>query len=244
METPGQTVPRRRAGRWRPLLLIGAIMTVMLLARSLGVGDRLASLREWIESLGSWGPLAFLGLYVVAVVAALPGAVITVAAGALFGALTGTLLVSVGSTVGAALAFLIARYFAREAVVSWLGKSDRFRKLDRLTEQHGAVMVALTRLVPIFPFNLINYGFGLTRVPFWTYVLWSWLCMLPATILYVVGADAATTAVAEGRVPWPLVLAALAVLVILALLVRYARARLEARPRPQPAAPADAGSGS
>ncbi len=230
MEAADSSTQTARRGRWRPVLLVGAIVTVMVLARVFGIGDRLASLREWIEGLGSLGPLVFLGLYVVAVVVALPGAVITLAAGALFGAVKGTILVSVGSTVGAALAFLIARYFAREATLGWLGKSDRFRKLDRMTEERGAVIVALVRLVPVFPFNLVNYGFGLTRVPFWTYVFWSWLCMLPGTILYVVGADAATRAIADGRVPWSLVLAGGAILVILVLLVRYARGRLKAKP--------------
>jgi uncharacterized membrane protein YdjX (TVP38/TMEM64 family) len=230
MEAVDNSQGNARRGRWRPILLIAAIVAVMVLARVFGLGERLASLREWIEGLGALGPIVFLGLYVVAVVAALPGAVITLAAGALFGAVKGTVLVSIGSTVGAALAFLIARYFAREATLGWLGKSERFAKLDRMTEEHGAVIIALVRLVPIFPFNLINYGLGLTRVPFWTYVFWSWLCMLPGTILYVVGGDAASRAISEGRVPWPLVIAGGVMLAILVLLVRYARGRLKQKP--------------
>jgi len=119
--------------------------------------------------------------------------------------------VSIASTTGAALCFLIARYMARGAVSDWLEGQERFRKLDRLTETHGGWIVAVTRLVPVFPFNLLNYGFGLTRVRFWTYVGFSWLCMLPGTLLYVAGADTVVQAVAEGRVPW----AMLAFLVVL-----------------------------
>ncbi len=72
-----------------------------------------------------------------------------------------------------------------------------------MTEKHGAIIVAVTRLVPLFPFNLLNYGFGLTRVPFWTYLFWSWLCMLPGTIAYLVGTDAVILAVTTGELPGP-----------------------------------------
>ena len=112
-------------------------------------------------------------------------------------------------------------------MVNWLSKSDKFQKLDQLTEEHGAIIVALTRLVPIFPFNLLNYGFGLTKVPFWTYVFWTWLCTLPGTILYVVGADAVTKALMQGRIPWVLVGAFVVALVLLTLLVRSAKRKLQ-----------------
>ena len=112
------------------------------------------------------------------------------------------------------------------------------RQLDALTERHGAIIVAITRLVPIFPFNLLNYGFGLTRVPFWTYLFWSWLCMIPGTVLYVVGADAFTRGLAEGRVSWALIGALAVALLVLVLLVRYARRVLAEREAaaPSPAA--------
>ncbi len=124
----------------------------------------------------------------------------------MFGSVLGLVAsVSVASTLGAALAFAVARWFARDSVARWLAKNERFLRLDRMTGTARCVVVAITRLVPIFPFTLLNYGFGLTGVRFRTYVLWSWLCMLPGTVLYVVGADAVTRGLAEGRVPWPLV---------------------------------------
>jgi uncharacterized membrane protein YdjX (TVP38/TMEM64 family) len=212
---------------WRPVVLAALIIAVLLLARFLGLADRLGELRDWIKGLGSLGAVVFVLIYVAAVVAALPAAPISVAAAALFGSVWGVILINIGATLGAGLAFLVGRYFARGAVVSWLGRNERFRRLDQLTEAHGAIIVALTRLVPIFPFNLLNYGFGLTRVPFWTYVFWTWLCIIPGTILYVVGADAVLQGAAQGRVPWTLVLVFGAALIFVTVMVRFAKRRLQ-----------------
>ncbi len=202
---------------------------MLVLARVFGLGEKLGALRHWLQDLGPWGPLVFVIIYIVAVVAAVPGSAITLAAGALFGSVLGVILVSLASTIGASLAFLVSRYFAREAIVNWLGTNENFQRLDRLTAEHGASIVALTRLVPIFPFNLLNYGFGLTRVSFWTYVFWSWLCMLPATVLYVVGADAVAKGLTRGKIPWALVAALALAAIILTLLVKVARSKLKAR---------------
>ncbi len=214
---------------WRPALLVAIILLMLVLARIFGIGERLGALRHWIEGLGPWGPVAFFFLYAAAVVAAIPGSVLTVLAGTLFGSVLGVVVVIHAATLGASLAFLIARYFARDAIARRLATNERFQRLDRLTEEYGAIIVALTRLVPLFPFNLLNYGFGLTRVPFWTYVFWSYLCMLPATILFVVGADAFTEGLAQGRVPWGLLGAMIVAGLILTFLIRYARRRLKER---------------
>ncbi len=217
----------QKTGWWRPVILLAALVVIIILAKVFHIGEHLGNLRNWIETLGPWGPVVFFVLYVVAVVAAIPGSALTVAGGALFGSLWGVILVINAATVGASLAFLIGRYFAREAVAGWLSQYEKFRQLDQLTEKHGAVIVALTRLVPIFPFNLLNYGFGLTRIPFWTYAGWSWLCMLPGTILYVVGADALVKGIAQGQVPWPLIGTLAGAAVVVTILVRYARRRLQ-----------------
>jgi len=219
----GQGKPR---GWWKPVALIAAVVLILVLARAYGLGERLGGLRMWIQSLGNWGYGAFVILYALAVVAALPGAAITVAAGALYGSVIGVILVSIGSTLGASVAFLMSRYFARDATARWISKNERLRQLDLLTERHGAVIVAITRLIPLFPFNLLNYAFGLTRVPFGTYVFWSWLCMLPGTVLYVVGADALTKGVMQGSIPWPLVGVLAGVALLLVFLTRFARKKL------------------
>ncbi len=222
----------RTAGRtWiRPLLLGMAVVALLAAARILGLGDRLDDLRSWILGLGPWGPLVFIAIYAVAVVAAVPGSVLTIAAGAMFGSVLGVAVVSVASTLGAAMAFAVARWFARDSVARWLAGNEKFSKLDRMTHRHGAIVVAITRLVPVFPFTLLNYGFGLTGVRFRTYVLWSWLCMLPGTVLYVVGADAVTRGLAEGRVPWPLVAILAVTTAVLTLIVRRARRALTTDP--------------
>ena len=216
-------------GWWRPVLFIVFVVTVLVLARVFGLGERIGQLQEWIKDLGAFGYLVFVLLYIIATIAAIPGSALTVAAGVLFGSVVGVILVSIASTTGASFAFLIARYFARDATARWLSRNEKFKRLDQLTEEHGAIIVAITRLVPIFPFNLLNYSFGLTKVRFWTYVFWSWLCMIPGTVLYVVGADAVTKAVSEGRIPWVLIVAVVVALVILTILVRLARKKLKAK---------------
>jgi uncharacterized membrane protein YdjX (TVP38/TMEM64 family) len=223
--SPSENDPQPRGWR-RPIMLLVVIIALVILAKMFGLGGRLGELRGWIQSLGAWGPVVFVVLYAAAVVAALPGSALTVVAGTLFGSVLGVIVVSVASTLGASLAFLVARYFARDAVAGWLSQKEKFRRLDQLTRDHGAIIVALTRLVPLFPFNLLNYGFGLTRVPFWTYVFWSWLCMLPATVLYVVGTDAVIKGFAGGHIPWGLIAALGATGFVLAILVRAARRRL------------------
>jgi uncharacterized membrane protein YdjX (TVP38/TMEM64 family) len=216
-------------GKGRLVIWGLVIITALVLAKVFGVGERIGELRGWIESLGAWGPLVFIVLYIVAVVFMMPASALTIGAGALFGSVLGVGVVSVASTAGAGISFLVSRYFAREAAASWLAKSGRFQQLDQLTEKHGAIIVALTRLVPIFPFTLLNYGFGLTRVPFGTYLFWSWLCMLPGTVLYVVGADAITKGVTQGKVPWPLVGGVAIAAIVLTVLVRAARRKLSSQ---------------
>lgn len=204
------------------MALLAVVIAIIVLSWAFGLDRRIAHVRAWIDSIGGWGPPVYILIYAGATVAALPGTVLTAAAGALFGSLVGVIVASIASTLGASLSFLIARYFAREAVEQWLGSSERFQRLDRLTEEHGQTVVALTRLVPLFPFNFLNYAFGLTRVSFWTYLFWSWLAMLPATIIYVAGTDAAIRAITERRLPWALLAATAAVAVMLWLLVRRA----------------------
>jgi uncharacterized membrane protein YdjX (TVP38/TMEM64 family) len=224
---------------WRPILLMSVVAAVIVFSYVFGIGEKLSALRDWIQSLGALGPVVFVFIYAAATAAALPGLAITIVAGAIFGSVAGVIVVSIGSTLGASLAFLIARYFARDATAKWLAKREKFKKLDDLTEKHGAIIVAIVRLVPLFPFNFVNYGFGLTRVPFWTYVVWSWLCMLPATILYVVGTDAVIQAIVRKEVPWTLVGVMIAVCVILVVLVRFARKRLHEEGEEMPHEAAD-----
>ena len=217
----------KQIGLWKPILLIVLVIALIIVGRQIDLGSHIETLRTWIDSLGPWGPFVFLLLYIIAVIVAIPGSAITAVAGVLFGSLLGIIIVSTGATIGAALCFLISRYFARDTVTRRFATNKHFAKLDKMTEEYGAIMVAITRLIPIFPFNLLNYGFGLTRVPFWTYVGWSWLCMLPGTVLYVVGIDAVSTTLTEGEVPWPLLGILVVMGLILILLVQQARKKIK-----------------
>lgn len=168
-------------------LLIGIAWLSGLLGKiSIWVKDVLVDSLKYIEALdGPTAALTFVGLYIAATVLFVPGLLITMAAGLLFGPIKGTVLVSVASVVGASLAFLIGRYLAR----SWISKktenSPRFRSIDEAIGKEGSKIVFLLRLSPIFPYNLLNYALGLTRVKFGSYVLASWIGMLPGTLMYV-----------------------------------------------------------
>jgi uncharacterized membrane protein YdjX (TVP38/TMEM64 family) len=228
-ETAQGGEPSRRAPGLRAALLVRILILVagVALARWVGIGEQIGALRGWIEGLGSLGPVVYAAIYAGAVVVAVPGSLLSVGAGTLFGAGVGMAVVSVGATTGASLAFLAARYVGREAVVKRFSHKEIFQRLDRMTEDRGAVIVALTRLIPLFPFNLLNYGFGLTRVRFGTYVFWSWLCMSPGIVVYVAGTDVVVQFLMGGRVPG-IVLAVLGGgIVVLAVLVRFAQRKLE-----------------
>ena len=216
----------KNAKSWQPLLLVILLLAVIILLKFSGVADKLTDVREWINGLGIWAPVVFVLFYILAVVLALPGSAITIAGATLFGSVWGVVLVSIASTIGASICFLISRYLARDFILRKLAQNEKFLKLDRMAEEHGAIVVAITRLVPVFPFNVLNYGFGLTGVRFRTYVFWSWLCMLPGTILYVVGTDTILRGISEGKIPWLLVFVLLLAAIILSFLVSWARKKL------------------
>lgn len=218
---------------WKPVVLILIIVILFFVMNLYGLGENLEEVQQWVKSVGIWGPLAFFLIYIGAVVATIPGTLFGIIAGALFGSLVGVLIISISSTVGASLTFLIARYFARDAIAHWLSKNRIMRRLDELTEQQGIMIVGLTRLIPLFPFTLLNYGFGLTKVSFKTYVFWSWLGMLPGTIIVVVGTDALTQGITHGRMPWELIAVVLITTVILGLMIWYARRQFREKRKTQ-----------
>ncbi len=219
--------PHRRVDWWRPVALFATVLALGALAQWLNAAQFLVALRTWIDTFGAWGPLIFGLIYVVGVVAVVPGSALTAAAGALFGSVVGVLVASTAATVGASLSFLIARYFARDATLRWLCGRERFEWLNRLTARYGAIAVLLTRLSPFLPFNLLNYSFGLTQVRFRTYVFWSWVGMLPGAIFVVLASDALVRAIARGEVPWFLVYASLTAGIAVAVLVVWVQRRLQ-----------------
>jgi uncharacterized membrane protein YdjX (TVP38/TMEM64 family) len=170
---------------WKWLLYLGAAIALIIAARYFQVQDLLEPALEWVGQLGPWGPVIFIAVYVVATVAFIPGSVLTLGAGALFGVLGGSIYVSIASTLGATAAFLIGRYLAREAIARKMKDNERFAAIDRAVASEGWKIVGLTRLSPVFPFTLLNYAFGLTRVKVGHYMLASWIGMMPGTVMYV-----------------------------------------------------------
>ena len=139
---------------------------------------------EWVAGLGVWGPLVFMAGYAVATVAFVPGSLLTLSAGAVFGIGAGVVYVFIGASVGATLAFVAARTVARSAIERRIAGNEQFASIDRAVGREGLKIVTLLRLSPVFPFNLLNYSLGLTQVSLRDYVI-ACLGMLPGTLLYV-----------------------------------------------------------
>jgi uncharacterized membrane protein YdjX (TVP38/TMEM64 family) len=165
-------------------IAIGVAALLALVALGRAAGGYIPAFAEWVEGLGFWGPLAFILGYAVAVVAFVPASLLTLAAGAIFGLVEGTAYVFLAATVGSCLAFLVSRYLARRAVERRLEGNQRFAAIDRAVGEQGRKIVFLLRLSPVFPFNLLNYALGLTRVTFVDYSVAAF-GMLPGTLLYV-----------------------------------------------------------
>ncbi len=221
---------RRGGGIVKPLIFIALLAALVAAVRLTGASQYLEQekLRALIEGYGSLAPLIYMLVYAVAPSLFLPGLPITIVGGILFGPVWGVIYTIVGATAGACLAFLVARYIARSWVTSKL-TSPRWRKLDREVEKHGWKVVAFTRLIPLFPFNLLNYAFGLTSVRFSHYAMATFVFMLPACIAFIVFSSSFLDLL-KGRIsPTFLVGLALVVLisVIPALYRRYQRKRTD-----------------
>src|SRR5947208_1641410 len=167
------------------LALIVAVIALFLIMKFLPVQQWLRSFNDWVGQMGVAGIFIFIGVYVAATVLLTPGAILTIGAGFTFGLWIAFLAVSAGSTLGAALAFLIARFIARDKIEAIAQRNQKFRRIDSAIGREGAKLIFLLRLSPVIPFNLSNYFYGLTGVKFWPYVFASWLGMMPATFLYV-----------------------------------------------------------
>jgi uncharacterized membrane protein YdjX (TVP38/TMEM64 family) len=179
---PGAT---KRAVPWKWIGLAIVIIALLIAVRVLPVTEWLTRFNYWVAHLGVWGVLLFIFVYILATVLFFPASILTIGAGFVFGVPLGTVIVSTAATAGAALAFLIARYLARDQIEHKVANNPRFKRIDRAIGEQGVKLVFLLRLSPLIPFNLSNYFYGLTSVKFWPYVLASWIGMLPGTLLYV-----------------------------------------------------------
>jgi uncharacterized membrane protein YdjX (TVP38/TMEM64 family) len=217
---------KRAIGRLATLIAI--VIALFLAMKFLPVQQWLRSFNDWVGQMGVAGIFIFIIVYAVATVLLAPGAILTIGAGFAFGLWKGFLAVSGGATLGASLAFLVARFIARDKIEAMATRNEKFRNIDNAIGKQGAKLIFLLRLSPVIPFNLSNYFYGLTAVKFWPYVLASWIGMMPGTFLYVyigtagkaaVAAAAGGAAMKHGWQYWTLMSVGLAATVIVTIWV-------------------------
>lgn len=168
-------------------LILGILSIIALIvgAKFFNLQGILKDSLELIANLGPWGPVAFILVYILATVLFIPGSLLTLGAGVLFGVVWGSIWVSIASTLGATCAFIVGRYLTRDWVSKQIESNEKFKAIDEAVAVEGWKIVGLTRLSPIFPFNLLNYAFGITQVSLKDYFFASWIGMMPGTVMYV-----------------------------------------------------------
>jgi uncharacterized membrane protein YdjX (TVP38/TMEM64 family) len=229
------TSPRRS---W-PRIAAAAVALLALVVLGRSAGDAVVRFAEWVQGLGAIGPAVFIAGYAAAVVGFVPGSILTLGAGAVFGVTAGTVYVFVAASIGACLAFLVARHVARDSIARRLQDNERFAAIDRAVGAEGRKIVFLLRLSPVFPFNLLNYALGLTGVRFADYAI-ACIGMLPGTLLYVylgsaignlAGIAAGESGASAAAERWIFFSGLLVTAVVTVLITRIARRTLDAATR-------------
>lgn len=208
------------------IIFIGFLIAVIIIVRLTGLHTYLDQnkLQQWIEGYGAWGALIYISLYLVAPSFFLPGLPITIVGGVLFGPVRGVIYTITGSTGGACIAFLIARYLGREWIANKL-QGTNLGRLDEEVERQGWKIVAFTRLIPLFPFNLLNYAFGLTKIKFSHYAITSFFFMLPACIAYIVFSSSLLDLL-KGKISIQLVVGIILVVIVSLIPVYYRKRKV------------------
>lgn len=219
----------KQGSRWTWIFYVALVLALVAAVRFLPLQELLEQGLEWVSILGPWAPVLYIAMYVVATVLMIPGSFLTVGAGAVFGLAQGIVMASIAATLAATCAFLIGRHLARGAVTRRMEGSEKFTAIDQAVAAEGWKIVFLTRLSPIFPYTLLNYVFGLTRVKLGHYVAASWIGMLPGTVLFVyMGSLAKVVARERTAVEWGLygvgLLATIAVTIVVTRIARRALA--------------------
>ncbi len=177
------------------IITVVVIAAAAFLVHYFGLADyisreNLDMLQEWVHGFGALAPLVYIGIWIAGCIFFLPGLPIAILGGLVFEPVHAIIYASLGSTIGATAAFLIGRYAARDLVEGWKEKNKHVKKIDEGVENNGWRMLLLTRSVPVFPFNLQNYVYGLTNIGLVTYFFVSWITMIPGTIAFVMMASA------------------------------------------------------
>jgi uncharacterized membrane protein YdjX (TVP38/TMEM64 family) len=212
------------------LVLVVAVLAVFVYAlRWVNKSGLMKTALDWIRDLGPWGPVAFILIYIAAVVLFIPASILTLGAGFVYGLGWGALWVLIAANLAANLTFLLGRHIARNWIAHKMEASPKFKAIDEAVARDGWKIVALIRLAPVFPFSPMSYGFGLTRVPFWSYAFAN-LAMIPGTVMYVYfGSVARDLTEKVATPPWiKWTICALTVIVII-YVTRFAKRALTQR---------------
>ncbi|MCW6052740.1 TVP38/TMEM64 family protein [Lyngbya sp. CCAP 1446/10] len=202
-QKPNQNYINETFDRKLFFLSIALFIPLLIVAtKSSYVQQLLRTILSQIEHLGIWGPIAFIATYNLATILFIPGSALTLGGGVLFGLWWGSIYVFVAATLGATFAFAIGRYLSRDRVVKYMEAHPKFKALDRAVAKSGFKIVFLTRLCPLFPFNLLNYALGVTQVSLKDYVLGSF-GMIPGTVMYVYSGSLIGDIAAIGTVTVP-----------------------------------------
>lgn len=228
--------PAKKSLPWAKILIAIVVIAALVLAgRYFNIPDKLQLALDWVEGLGPAGPAVFILIYILACVFFISGAALTLGAGGVFGLLMGCIYVSIGSTLGATAAFLVGRYLARDKIAKKIKGNPTFAAIDEAVANEGWKIVGLTRLSPVFPFVLLNYAFGLTKVPLGQYMLASWIGMMPGTVMFVyfgyIAAEVATGGdSSSGPLKWVINIVGLAATVgVTVFVTRIAKRALDSR---------------
>jgi len=190
---------KKSRGQWL-LYLGGSIVLIAAAIFAFKYFDGQELLKQaiaWVGQRGPWGPIIFIAIYILAAMLFIPGSVLTLGGGAVFGVMWGSVYVSIGSTLGATCAFLVGRYLVRNSITRKIEGDKRFAAIDKAVAKEGWKIVGLTRLSPVLPFTLLNYAFGLTQVKLRDYILASWIGMMPGTVMGVYLGSLAQAATGE-----------------------------------------------
>jgi uncharacterized membrane protein YdjX (TVP38/TMEM64 family) len=214
----------KRFGKWIVVGLV--VITLSILSAILPVREWIRDFVGWVQQLGPIGVIIFIFAYALATVLFLPGWIFTVSAGLIYGILEGTLVALCGAVIGAALAFLVARYLLRQNIQEITQKNPRFAAIDEAIGKNGWKIVGLLRLSPLIPFNLSNYFYGITSISFGAYMLVSAVGMIPGTLLYAyLGAigQAGISGGASRHNKWQYVLLAVGLIATIAVTILVSR---------------------
>ena len=220
--------PRRRRAGIRVIVFLFVVIGLWALGHTVEVEGAVTAIRAWADEFGPWAPLAFVGGYILATVLGFPGTPLTVVAGLLFGPRDGLIVAIAASTGTAIVAFWLARTVAHDALERWMAKRPGYEKLQKLLARNQWTAIAILRVQPLFPFTLVNYALGLSRVPFWKYLLASEIGMIPMNAVWIWSAESVYRIVLGGEIPWALLGFTLGAAVALVALVYLGRKIVDA----------------